>query len=241
MECIWGNEIDWNGLLWRYLKVDRFCELVENSKIYFAAAAQFPDPFEGAVAVIPPNIPIDPRYHEMDPLERAFFDLKELTKINCWHRADYESDAMWKLYADTSKGVAICSTPKLMQTSFREFRLAPKYGVEKLIFGDVRYEDLLQVRLKTEMLERFFYKHQAFSWEREFRLAISLRMASEFGVSIPQHGIEVSAQLDTLIDKIVLGPKLSESDKEKIIECATKAGLKGQIVFSSLLGKPKYV
>lgn len=37
-------------------------------------------------------------------MEDAFFSLRKFMKINCRHRADYESDAMWKLYAEQSKG-----------------------------------------------------------------------------------------------------------------------------------------
>lgn len=176
MRDIWDNGIDGSESLWRYLTVERCAYLFENARVYFAAATQF---LEGAVAVQPHGFPIDPRYPELDSAEHAFRELKRLTKINCWHRADYESDAMWKLYAGASKGVAICSTPDRMREAFHPFRLAPNYGVEDLWAGQVRYEDLLKVRMKVSMLHRFFYKHQAFAWEREFRLAISVRMAEE--------------------------------------------------------------
>lgn len=47
-----GNEkIDMDESLWRYFKVNRFLELLNSNKIYFASARQFEDPFEGAVAV----------------------------------------------------------------------------------------------------------------------------------------------------------------------------------------------
>lgn len=72
--------------------------------LYFPAATQFEDPFEGAVAVLPHNWPVDPRYVEPELGERAFQQLRRLTKISCWHLADYEGDAMWKLYAATRKG-----------------------------------------------------------------------------------------------------------------------------------------
>src|SRR5260370_18853748 len=129
-------------------------------------------------------------YTEMELRESAFFQLKRLTKLNCWHRAGYESDAMWKLYAAESKGVAICSTPDRMRRAFQPFRLRPEYGVEDLWGSPVRYADLTQVRIRgAEMLDRVFFKHRAFEWEREFRLAISVRMAEEFGVAVPDNGI----------------------------------------------------
>jgi hypothetical protein len=186
MRTIEGAGVDWNETVWRYCTADRFEWIVNNGQLYFASANQFSDPFEGAVAVQTNLPPPDPRYAEMEHAEKAFFELKRLTKLNCWHRAAYESDAMWRLYAGESKGVAICSTPARMREAFQPFRLKPHYGAEDLWGSPVQYVDLTQVRMRAGMLERFFFKHRAFEWEREFRLAISLRMAEEFAVEVPE-------------------------------------------------------
>ena len=61
----------------------------------------------------------------MDEINRRF---KRLYKLNCWHRADYESNAMWHLYAEQSKGVAICSTPDRMRAAIAPFRLKADMG-----------------------------------------------------------------------------------------------------------------
>jgi hypothetical protein len=241
MRSVWDSELNWGEPLWRYLKTERFVWMVENDSFYFAAATQFADPFEGAVAVMPPDFPTDPRYEEPLHEEVAFRELKRLTKINCWHRADYESDAMWRLYAGESKGLAICSTPERMRAAFRPFRLQPQYASEDLWGGEVRYADLLSVRMNTGMLDRFFYKHQAFSWEREFRLAISLRSAEEFAVKVPELGINVSVDMAALVERIVLGPALSVPERDLIIAHAQRTGLGNRIAKSSLLGRPRYV
>jgi len=90
-------------------------------------------------------------------------------------------------------------------------------------------------------LERFFYKHRAFEWEREFRLAISVRTAEEFGVPVPEDGIEVSVDLDVLIDHIIVGPKISAPEQEQVAVLASDAGFGDRLRFSSLLGKPRYI
>jgi len=84
--------------LWRYFRAERFVGALQSRALRFPSARQFEDPFEGAVAVLPHDWPIDPRYGELDHGDQAFEELRRLTKISCWHRADYESDAMWKLY-----------------------------------------------------------------------------------------------------------------------------------------------
>jgi hypothetical protein len=148
---------------------------------------------------------------------------------------------MWKLYAGAGKGVAICSKLERMRVAFPPFRLAPGYGPEDIWAGQVRYEDLLKVRMNVGMLERFFHKHRAFAWEREFRLAISLRMAEEAGVAVPDQGVEVAVDVNALVDCVMLGPSLVKGQHEQIIQAAEKAGLGDRLAKSSLLGWPRYV
>jgi hypothetical protein len=240
MRDVWETEIDRNEQLWRYFKVERFVWTLENSRLYFASPTQFGDRFEGARAVLPPDFPVDPRYTDMEGMERAFYALRKLMKINCWHRADYESDAMWKLYADQSKGVALCSTPERMRAGVTPFRLDPKYQPEIMWAGPVTYYDLLTTRLNVLGMKTYFCKHQAFSWEREFRLLVSLEMASEFGVNTPDLGIEVEVKLDTLVERIMLGPELSEDERQIIINQSRKVGLGDKVCESSLLGQPRF-
>ncbi len=228
--------------LWKYFRLDRFMSTLNDGRIYFASANQFIDPFEGAVAVQMNVPPPDPRYAEMDFGERAFFELKRLTKISCWHRAAYESDAMWKLYAGEHKGIAICTTPERMKAAFKPFRLKPEYGIEDLWAGSVRYVDLTQVRMRgADMLERFFFKHRAFEWEREFRLAISVRMAEEYGVSAPPDGIFVDVDLTVLVERIILGATTTAEERAIVTEHVRRVGLVDRLELSTLLGKPRYV
>lgn len=215
---------------------------MNNKRIFFASANQFQDTFEGAVAVQTHVPPPDQRYGDMEQGEHAFFELKRLTKLNCWHRAEYESDAMWKLYSGESKGVAICSTPERMRHAFTPFRLRPDYGIEELWGGPVRYVDLTQVRMRHEgMLGRYFIKHRAFEWEREFRLAISLRAAEEFAESVPEYGIKVGVDINALVDHIMIGPATPPDERDRVVSLARDAGLHDRLRFSSLLGFPRYI
>jgi hypothetical protein len=241
MRHIWNEEINGKEQLWRYFKTERFIWTLEKSRFYFAASTQFTDRFEGATAVTPPDFPVDPRYREMEHFERAFFALRPLMKINCWHRAEYESDAMWKLYAEQGKGLAVCSTPERMREGIRPFRLDPKYQIEELWPGKVMYQDLMKVRLRRLGEELYFSKHAAFSSEREFRLLISLRIAEENGVNVPREGIEVEVDLGVLIERIVLGPELSVEERDRIAERCRNAGLGDRICKSSLLGEPRFI
>lgn len=242
MRNIGDTAAEGNETLWKYFRFERFLSMLAESRLYFASAEQFIDPFEGAVAVELNASPPDPRYTDLDGMEHAFFQLKRLTKISCWHRAAYESDAMWRLYAGEHKGIAICTTPDRMHAAFKPFRLKPEYGVEDLWGGPVQYVDLTQVRMRgVAMLDRFFFKHRAFEWEREYRLAISVRMAEEFGVRVPDDGILVDVDLSVLIERIVLGSTITETERATIAQLVAAAGLSDRLELSTLLGRPRYV
>jgi hypothetical protein len=231
-----------NETLWKYFRFERFLSILAESRLYFASANQFTDPFEGAVAVQLNALPPDRRYAEMESVEDSFFQLKRLTKISCWHRAAYESDAMWKLYAGEHKGIAICTTPDRIRAAFKPFRLKPEYGVEDLWGGPVQYVDPTKVRMRSvAMLDRFFFKHRAFEWEREYRLAISVRMAEEFGVHVPECGISVEVDLSVLIERIVLGSTTTENERTTVARNVAAAGLSDRLELSTLLGQPRYV
>ncbi len=236
-----GDAIDWNEHLWRYFKIDRFVELIDTGSLYFSSAREFEDRFEGSVAVMPAGIPVDPRYKDMESGESAFEQLRRLTKVSCWHRADYESDAMWKLYANLHKGVAIRSTPQRIRDAAKPYRIQPEFGYEDLFGGNVEYIDLLEKRLERTMLNRFYVKHKAFSWEREFRLVVSVRHAEEFGVQVPEKGVLVDFDLDKLVEEIYLGPSLTQEDNDRVRDAATRQGLAERIRVSSLLGTPRYI
>jgi hypothetical protein len=240
VRIIGNQELDMNEPLWHYFKTERFLELLQSNHLYFASARQFQDPFEGAVAVLPPGVPVDPRYAEPGFGEKALEELRRLTKVSCWHRASYESDAMWRLYAGSGKGVAVRTNAERIRTAAKPFRLKPEYDQEELWAGNVNYVDLLKERLRVNMIDRFWYKHMAFAWEREFRLAISARMAEEFGVRVTEHGVKVEFEVPQLIERIFLGPSLCDADTEAIRHAAKAHGLEDRIRVSSMLGTPRY-
>jgi hypothetical protein len=239
VRSIWRDEVPADEPLWRYLRPEVFSAALQSGTLYFPSAREFEDPFEGALAVLPHDLPTDPRYAQLEGVDKAFEELRRLTKINCWHRAEYESNAMWRLYAASRKGVAITTAARL-KAALQPFRLAPSYGEEVPLWGHVRYVDLHSERLRLSMEERFFYKHRAFESEREFRVAISLRMAAEFGVQVPEHGIEVAFSPDMLIEFVYLGPNLFGVEREAVVDVCRVAGLGDRIRTSTLLGQPRY-
>ncbi len=230
-------DLPWEESIWRYMKPERLIEFLEDNKLYFSPATAFEDKFEGSITILQSNPNFSPSHQA---LENAFSSLKRTTKINCWHIEKYESSAMWKLYAGNNKGVAITSTPKKLNDYLKPYRIKPQYGIEDLWGGKVIYKDLTQNRLTLSTLERFYYKHVAFSWEKEFRLSISLTFAEESGVIISDNGIKVNADIGNLINELWIGPSIEKIHKDKIVAICSSLGLEDKIKYSCFFGHPGY-
>ncbi len=244
MRNIWrDNNTNLHASVWRYFKVDRLISSLDSSQLYFPAASQFGDPFEGATMVMKKEIlALDERLHECDMLtNNAFRELCRLTKINCWHISEYESYLMWAYYAQDCKGVAIKTTIDKLLKSLCAYRLQENYEAENIYWGNVKYLDLHQERLSVGMLERFFYKHRVYESEKEFRVMISLRSAEEFGVNIPEEGISVSFDPKVLIENLYIGPQILDKKRKAIISICSEIGIEDRVINSSLLGYPWYV
>lgn len=226
-----------NTKIWRYFKFDRFMDMVQNEYIYFSSANKFEDPFEGAVSINS----FSKQNKLKNSFDDAFAELCRLTKISCWHIEEYESDAMWKIYANFGKGIAITTTTERIISSIKPYKLEGAFKPENLVIGKVNYINLVEKKLDVSMIERFFYKHKIFSWEKEFRLAISLRLAEEFGIKIPAEGILVNVDIKMLIDEIYLGPMLDKHDVDKCMDMCSNLGIIDKVKISDLLGCPNYI
>jgi hypothetical protein len=125
------------------------------------------------------------------------------------------------------RGIAIQSTIGRLQSSFLPYRLKPEYDEESLQMGKVKYIDYgNDVMDDKSMLARFFYKRKSFSYEREVRVVVSLRMAEEFGVNIPEKGIFVGANLKQLISAVHLSPAVDSEFRREIESLITSSGFK---------------
>jgi len=235
------NTILWDQLCWRYLKIDRLINSLREGYIYFAAANQFEDEWEGATFINSADYCHTGLFKPLMMFNNAFKQLQRLTKINCWHKSDYENYAMWKLYANDKKGVAITTTPRLMKLSIEPYRIKPNYVEENLIIGDVNYNELdLENQNKSE-IERFFNKHISFSYEKEIRLTVSLRLAEECGVIVPDEGIKLKVDYSKLIESIIIGPNIDLTERKLLMNVLIEEGLESKLKDSVLSKKPWFL
>lgn len=244
-----------DSTIWRYMSLEKFNSLIDNSALYFSNASQLGDQFEGSLSEAARKhtmyemlrhsntIPeeqfdnfLETHQTDYSPFEKAFAALTGLTKVNCWHMNPTESYLMWYVYSQQNKGIAIKSSLKRLQSALKAYRIQPEFGAEKIYLGKVKYIDFKKDIMPLDDLERFFYKKQCFSLENEYRAMVSLALASEF-VPVPDSGILVPVDLNILIESIYLSPQVGT---ENIHEILKKYGYNFPLIISELEGTPVY-
>lgn len=236
-------------VVWRYMSVDRLRNLL-SGHLYFSAAQQFEDVFEGAITTAEQErrllaarriFPDDETMQasSVQLTSRAFKDLRRMTKISCWHAMPHENVAMWERYSST--GVAVGSTVASLKRSLHEFRLEPEYGTEPIYVGRVRYLDYgVEDMSDSTMLGIFLHKRIEYRDESEVRALLSLRTAQEFGVPIPDSGVRVRIDLTELINEVRLWPGATAKEVAALSAEVREAGVDCPVSRSTLGKAPTY-
>jgi len=241
--------------IWRYLDLAKFISLLSSDSLYFACPIEFTDPYEGiyprshaqAFSSIAQQWleqmratrdELIVRYSGIDinGLDGAISFAKERFKkefdevrlkfgISCWHKNEFESEAMWKIYSASGHGIAIESTVGQLRESIADN--------ESLVADDVRYLDFENDPIdKGHQHYGLFLKRKSFEHERELRATLLLKT--------PGKGMLASCDLDTLITKIHVSPFAPSYFKE-VVDTVCSGGTRslGKLVLQSrLFDKP---
>lgn len=208
------NIPDSNGPLWRYIDFTQFISIIETQQLWFPAASNFTDKWEGGltpgqVQRISENIPSFIEDH-VDSVRQLYDALRATTYISCWHQRDEETAAMWELYNDRGKEVAIKTTVGKLRKSVRWSDDMSMGCVEYKNYGSGK--NLFPITRDSP----FFHKRLSFQHEQEFRIVKSEfnlpeRVAVEDGLKElvadkGGTGRGVTVNRDSLIDEVVVSP-----------------------------------
>lgn len=223
--------------------------MIQTFSLYFPSARQFDDLHEGAITwasdqrrnVKNPGR-TEAELHGFESLtSSAFEELRRLTKVNSWHANSGESAAMWKLYAPQGKGLVVQSTVSRLSVAFQDFRLKPEYGSETTWLGRVRYLDYIsESMVDNSMLGIFFHKRKFYEHENEVRAIVSLRLAEEFGASVPEDGILVGVDLHGLLESVHLGPTSVVDSRRYVERLLNNQGISCPVMYSDMDAEPRY-
>ena len=242
--------------IWRYMDIPKFISLLTTRSLYFACPSELGDPYEGFLPKIQANALSEVTQRLVDDIlswrpdfaaksvdSLAMFDNRMMgdlqTRIrgasakaaakfgvSCWHINEHESDAMWKIYAASGKGVAVESTVENLKASFG--------GRKGIQIDAVRYDFDDPVIEKGHKHYLLFQKRKCFEHEKELRATILLPDEGR--------GMPVLCDLDTLVIRVWISPLL-ENYARDVIEAlclGTVQPLLKPVMRSQILTRPDY-
>jgi hypothetical protein len=211
---------DRSARIWRYIDLPKFLSLLDKEVLYFARADLLGDPFEGSIT--PGSIEDFRRGLSDDAyLEKMRYltqRLREWSWVSCWHLAEGESAALWRLYARSPGGIAIQSTIERLMEFVPEQLNKDGVYIRSQDISIVHYIDYQKRNPDmNSTVGLLICKRESFRHERELRAVIQLIPTIEsssrpggraIDLSAPTGppGVEVAVRVNRLVERIYVEP-----------------------------------
>jgi hypothetical protein len=187
---------------------------------------------------------------EQETVQASLNDLKSVprhlrlamakaTVVNCWHAGESESEAMWRLYSENGKAIAIETTLDGLKESIQSRESASVvriYPVKYLDFFDstIRPIDCVIEGHRAPLLKRISYQHErevrAFIW----KIAPNPRAAIDIDFWKPEP-MRLPIDVRTLIKAIHVSPYCEEPFPRSVAAVCEAFGIGSAIVQPSRL------
>ena len=232
--------------IWRYMDLAKFLALLQSGGIYFTRADLLGDPFEGSFAkanqrfrpVVYESVYEGFRPEKVEELELLRGKMAQRTRncafVSCWHMSNYESAAMWKLYAQSNHAVAIRSS----------YDALARQLTQHVHIGVIRYIDYDSEWLPEEnAYYPLMHKRKSFTHEQEVR-AVFTRFPKhshggwEIDDKAQEPGHVIQMNFNQLIDEIYIAPTSPPWLKDVVDGVAQRYGLQKSARQSSLDATP---
>ena len=217
-------------LLWRYMDFTKFVSLLEARALFFCRPDLLGDPFEGSISpVTPPSTARDLKEGSIAVHEIDLRQVARLVRVNCWHMGEFESEAMWRLYARERDGIAI-------KTVFAGFKDA-FVGDQSVSASMVQYRDYRTAPIPYgNAFLPLLHKRMSFQHEREVR-ALCLRMKDGPNESA---GCYCQVELEKLVREIVVAPFAEDWFVDLLRSLADRHALGDRVRRSTLSDTPTF-
>lgn len=232
--------------IWRYMDFAKYVSMLESGTLWFTNAGHFEDKGEGMFREATLKMYWEESRARMekdgvlDAGERAHEVMRRVTKrnrwnrdfmyINCWHRNDVESAAMWKQYLlNVKEGIAIRSTVTRLKRSLAKSR-------KGTFVAKVRYSD--RPMFVHNSLLPYAVKPMCFRFEQEVRAMYYDKFSEEDRVGHVE-GFAMPVDLGQLVHSIYVSPKAEKWFCSVVESVSRHFGLqRQQIVPSRLFEEP---
>lgn len=226
-------------IIWRYMNFDKFASLLTTASLFFCQVKRFDDRNEGSMQMVGFD---DIGGTELETLLTQIYDApngwRSYVAANCWHMNEHESLAMWKLYLENNRGIAIQSSVGRLNESLLNINsfgpyysgaITYKKGEASPAPGDPNGLDVVRIAL--------FRKMPTHAYESEYRVIVYCRDLQQINYS---GGIFVAADLNKLIEKIYVAPGQPTYVQNLIENLLNKCNLSVEVISSELDTKPKF-
>jgi len=244
-------ELDKDATLWRYMDLPKLASMLSSGGLYFTQLPLLGDPFEGSLVQsvkdnidrVSPIIARDyPQFIRTDEqMMNNIMTSRAYSYATCWHRNEYESAAMWDLYARDGFGVAVQSTVGRLIESVANIQ-------QEVWIGQINYHDYATSEPPGNSLwTPMFQKRKSFEHEREVRAVImdwdrmnSLRGTWSYEPN-PMPGRLASVELGVLLKRLYLAPHAPAWYVETIRKVSSALGYEWlEIVQSDMRTSPTF-
>jgi hypothetical protein len=231
-----GEPLRRDTVLWRYLDAAKLFDFFENSTLFFCRADHFSDKFEGAFTPsLRAQISAAHARGEIDyDYEQFKRRMRESVFINCWHRNQDDSAAMWALYGKSECAVALTTTVgQLADTvaGIAEHRIS----IARVEY--VKHWSDPKLDVSPDYTRIFSYKTKAYEYEKEVRVIID-RTRDAPPPDLPQPGIVVPVDAGRLLRSIVIAPDAPPWFENLVRQSALRYGIRVAVRRSRLATDP---
>jgi hypothetical protein len=168
---------DRNAKIWRYMDLAKYLYFITYKSLFFSRIDKLDDPYEGSFPKIDKakdlgwieSLALGEKAMRQELIEKMKADDAKISKnmqkdnfLNCWHMNEYESMAMWRLYGEQNKSIAIQSTYEKLHNAVTEY-------VTLGLVEYIDYEKDTMFEGKQYGAPIFFFKRKAFEFEHELR------------------------------------------------------------------------
>jgi hypothetical protein len=239
--------------VWRYINLPKFLDMLQSQTLYFARADELrkADKFEGSYETRPTIIAKDLVKRGVIPVPYSGMDLNQWEQfeigrmrhheevsikqnfINCWHMADFENFAMWKIYSDTY-GLCVQSTFDKLRNSFLDSEQS-YYGKPRRIYiGKVNYIDRHSAVIPGDNgFWPYIHKNVEYRYEQELRCI--WWNTKNWGTESHPECLKITVDLNQLIERIYISPAAPMWFRESIKELCKNYKIKPELITQSSL------
>ncbi|HWB27083.1 MAG TPA: hypothetical protein VG738_16485 [Chitinophagaceae bacterium] len=238
-----------NLIVTKYFDLAKFLSLLSKRALFFCRLDKLEDKYEGVTAeknyLTRVNWYEQIKHFSQTPLTKEQIETKvaqhyefekkvrEVNCISCWNKDSRETAALWKIYSDFGKGIMI-------KSSIGRIKDAMKETVEDVRIGEVKYINYTKdVMPDGNTFYPIVHKRDFFSYENEVRLIHQVDYPQigryyNWDAEPNEKGKLIKADLDLLIDEIIVGPFSQKWTTELIKDIIGKFGIEKTVNRSTI-------